>query len=128
MDRSIVKRAMVLNGEGLRITQIAKRLGVNIGELRKEMATYNDFEECTVIVEETHESLRKTALGILSNLFKEIGKKIGDPCLELGELTNAAAICYRIYKEEEKKTGDDGNDNPVTQLFGNEIKLLKEKQ
>jgi hypothetical protein len=128
MDRDIVERAMKLSGEGLRIAQIARQLGVNRSELRREIAEYDGFGDCTVIVPDG-EPLGETARNALSRIFQKINRKIDSPSVPLSELTAAASVCYRIYKEESADAGSGGNgsNDPVARLFGDEIKLLKEK-
>jgi hypothetical protein len=123
MNRDILKRAMELNGEGLRLAQIARQLGVSPVELRKEIAGYNDFEEAVVIVPEARKSLGKMAYDDMYAVFDAIRNRINDPFVSISDLSSIASTYYRIYKEE--NTGEVDNNDPITQLFGEEILNLK---
>jgi adenylosuccinate lyase len=128
MDKDILNRAMELSEQGLRIAQIARQLGVNRKVLQKEMAEFDGFEkvEC-VVIRLADESLSKTAYNTVHRILKEINAKITDPFTKLGDLSAAATVCYKIYRDENADGGEgDDNNNPIVQLFDDEIKLLKE--
>jgi hypothetical protein len=130
MDREILNRAMELSEQGLRIAQIARQLGVNRKVLQKEMAEFDGFEkvECVVIRPSGGEPLAKTAYNTVRELLKEINAKITDPFTKLGDLSAAATVCYKIYRDESADGGEGDDNNPIAQLFDDEIKLLKEKE
>jgi hypothetical protein len=128
MDREIVKRAMELSANGLRVAQIAKQLGVNCKVLRKEISLYNEgndneTQNVAVIVNGGREELGKTAHDVLYGVFEAIKGKINDPFVSIGELSSAASTCYKIYSAEIATRDENGNDdnNPLNRLFGDEL-------
>jgi hypothetical protein len=127
MDKDILKRAIELKEQGLRIAQIARQLRVNSGDLRKELADCDNFDKAEIVtIVHADEPLIKTAYDTLRELFDAMRKKIQDPFVKLGELSAAMSVCERVYRAESETASDD--DNPMSRLFSDEIKLLKENK
>jgi predicted transcriptional regulator len=131
MDKDIVKRAMELSKTGLHISQVAKQLGVSKAALRQELSKSENFEEsenvnCVVTILHADESIAKTAYDTLYETLKALREKVQSPFVKVGELSSAASVVYRIYKEENADDKTNDENNPIARLFGDEIKQLKE--
>jgi hypothetical protein len=128
IDEKIVKEALDLCSEGMKVGLAATRLRVNRAELQTEMANYNKgFEECVLVVDKHYvEDLGKAAYKGLGDVFHKLGEQLktgGVDTIRAGE------FLYKVYKQETASTGDIDDNDPIARLFGeiSEVKQLTVK-